>query len=289
MTLKAPSSGPSSILPAAMDEILVHEILNQEQEKDLFLQCGEPGQRDAKSAPAQRLLSANMRLVYSLAKKRVHDSGISIEDLFQEGCIGLMTAFQKFDVTRGFKFSTCAVWWINQNILFSCAKNKSIVYVPPNGANVPLAKHIKDFIASHEKKFGEKPSAKELCAFFQIDFSRLNNALELAALSVEPLDAPFLRETGVSFDPFGDGGAAAIAVEQRVFAADTARILDIALKRLPPRQGRLLELRHGLIDGEQRSLQAVGDDQEFCLTRERIRQIEERALRRLRRILGKPL
>jgi RNA polymerase primary sigma factor len=238
------------------------------------VQAIERGERESNEAK-QLFVQSNLRLVVSIAKKH-QNRGMDILDLIQEGNIGLMTAADKFDWRRGFKFSTYATWWIWQAITRAISVQARTVRLP-----VHVVEVINKFSrAKYEltKELGRKPTPEEIAKRMGISTRKVQE-LMLAAQETLSLDMPVgtdeeshlgdLIENPASLSP------AAVAMD-----ADKKEQACSVLKALSPRDSKIIELRFGLVDGEERTLEEIGKI--FGLTRERIRQIEKKALTTLR-------
>ncbi|MGI6157574.1 MAG: RNA polymerase sigma factor RpoD [Saccharofermentanales bacterium] len=253
-----------------LKEIGKVELLTADEEKELAARM-EAGDWESK----QHLIEANLRLVVSIAK-RYTGRGMHFLDLIQEGNLGLMKAVDKFDYTKGFKFSTYATWWIRQAITRAIADQARTIRIP-----VHMVETINKLIRIQRQlvqELGREPEVEEIAAEMDLTPEKVR---EIMKISQEPvsLEKPIGEEEDSHLGDFIPDEEAPSPADQ---AASTLlkEELTKVLSGLTPREEKVLRLRFGLDDGRTRTLEEVG--LEFDVTRERIRQIEAKALRKLR-------
>ncbi len=253
-----------------LSEIGAEPLLAREEEAELAKRI-----RAGDRAALDRLVAANLRFVVSIAK-RYRNRGVSLADLVNEGNVGLIRAAERFDEGKGVRFVSYAVWWIRQAILQAIAEQSNIVRVPASRA----ATHSQVARSSRRlrQEFGREPTAEELAAELELPIKDVREALTSRQGYVS-LDAPVQGSDDASlaeFIPDKDGADA----DERTQREALKNALDSSLTALPDREQLVLRLYFGLDDGEPRTLEEIG--KELGVTRERVRQLKERALSRLR-------
>jgi RNA polymerase primary sigma factor len=247
-------------------------LLSREDEIEVARRIAEQG-NDAEIAK-QTLITANLRLVVSIAKQYSY-RGMPLPDLVQEGNIGLIRACEKFDWTRGFKFSTYASWWIRQSIVRAIESQTRTIRVPIY--KLELVNKIHYTQRELYQSLGREPTPAEIAVQLQLDVSKVE---EILLLVKEPmsLDTPVGDDTDSTFASFIEDDS--LPSPEAVLVNSTLREqVSAALAELSPREEKVLRMRYGIGEPTQYSLEEIGA--RFFLTRERIRQIEIKALRKL--------
>lgn len=245
-------------------------LLTQEEEVRLALAA-----KQGDAAAAHRLSEANLRLVVSIAK-RYTGRGLSFLDLIQEGNIGLMRAVEKYDPDRGFRFSTYATWWVRQAITRALADQGRTIRIPVHLVDSMSRMHKVQAELLHT--LGREPTTEELAQALELSPERVS---ELIRIGLEPvsLETPVGEEDDVCLQDFLQDESVCLPADQ-AGRMQLHQELTRVLHSLTPREESVLTMRFGLTDGRARTLEEVGSS--FNVTRERIRQIEAKALRKLR-------
>ncbi len=259
----------SSSLELYLQEISKEDMLSPEEEVELAARIHKGDQ-----AALERLIRSNLRFVVSVAKQ-YQGQGLGLIDLINEGNVGLITAAQKFDETRGFKFISYAVWWIRQSILQALADNSRLVRLPLNqiGNVSKVNRFLNRFIQQNERR----PSLDEISEALDIPYEKLNNAILSAGRHVS-MDAPLSDdENGTLVDLLTNQDMP--EPDAKLSEESLQKDVDKVLSTLPERENKVLRMFYG-IRTKQLGLEEIGA--RMNLSRERVRQIKERALAILR-------
>lgn len=255
---------------AYLNSISNHRRLTAEEEKELSMKALS-GNQEA----IDTLVQCNLLLVVSIAKK-YHGCGLPLLDLIQEGNIGLMTAARKYDGTKGFRFSTYATFWIRQAISRALSDQSRTIRIPVN--MVELLSKVKKATAELTQKNGKQPTDREIAKYLDIELDKVQTVMDLAQASTS-LDTPVDEDGETSMgDLIADNGAKNPFADMVKEA--NAQIIATVLDTLSPREAEVLRLRFGINTKKAMTLEEVG--QQLGVTREWIRQIENKAIRKLR-------
>ncbi len=266
---------PYDSIQMYLKEIGQYPLISGNQEKDLAKRI-EKGDQEAKNLLAR----SNLRLVVSIAKKYVGRSpDLTLLDLIQEGNLGLFKAVDKFDWTKGYKFSTYATWWIRQAITRALADQSRTIRVPVHMVET-IAKY-KQVVRRLSQDLGRDPLPEEVAMEMNLDVDKVYN-IEKIDQSTVSLESPVGDDGDDGKSTLGD-----FIADEKILSPDqesSRRIISDQVKEilndLPPKERKILEMRHGLVDGVTHTLEEVG--KEFGVTRERIRQIEAKAHEKIR-------
>ena len=258
-----------------LQEISKISMITPEEETTLAQKIKNLKEPEAGRRALEKLVQANLRFVVSVAKQYQHQ-GLSLSDLINEGNLGLIKAAQRFDETRGFKFISYAVWWIRQSILQALAEQSRIVRLPLNrvGSLNKISKTFSDL----EQKFEREPSPEELAAVLEISAAEVVDTLKISGRHVS-MDAPFVQgEENSLLDVLENDGED--KPDSGLINDSLRKEVQRALSTLTQREADVITLYFGLNGEHAMTLEEIGE--KFNLTRERVRQIKEKAIRRLR-------
>ncbi|MDR0422856.1 MAG: RNA polymerase sigma factor RpoD/SigA [Proteiniphilum sp.] len=266
---KSITNRESASLDKYLQEIGREDLITVEEEVELA-QAIKRGDRQA----LEKLTRANLRFVVSVAKQ-YQNQGLSLPDLINEGNLGLIKAAEKFDETRGFKFISYAVWWIRQSILQALAEQSRIVRLPLNqvGSLNKISKAFQKFEQENERR----PSAEELARELDLSIEKVTDSLKVSGRHIS-MDAPFVEGEDNSLLDVLVNDDAPVA-DRTLINESLQKEIDRALSTLTERESDIIKMFFG-IGCQEMTLEEIGD--KFQLTRERVRQIKEKAIRRLR-------
>jgi len=260
----------SQSLDKYLQEIGKVDLLTPDEEVDLAKRI-----RDGDQLALEKLTKANLRFVVSVAKQ-YQNQGLSLGDLINEGNLGLIKAAQRFDETRGFKFISYAVWWIRQSILQALAEQSRIVRLPLN--RVGSLNKISKTFSELEQKFEREPSPDELAEVLDVTTAEVVDTLKISGRHVS-MDAPFVQgEENSLLDVLENDSEA--SPDSGLMNDSLRKEVQRALSTLTQREADVITLYFGLNGEHAMTLEEIGE--KFNLTRERVRQIKEKAIRRLR-------
>ncbi|ABG59052.1 sigma-70 family RNA polymerase sigma factor [Cytophaga hutchinsonii] len=260
----------SQSLDKYLQEIGKVDLLTPDEEVDLAKRI-----REGDQLALEKLTKANLRFVVSVAKQ-YQNQGLSLGDLINEGNLGLIKAAQRFDETRGFKFISYAVWWIRQSILQALAEQSRIVRLPLN--RVGSLNKISKTFSELEQKYEREPSPDELAEVLEVSTAEVVDTLKISGRHVS-MDAPFVQgEENSLLDVLENSSES--APDSSLMNDSLRREVQRALSTLTQREADVISLYFGLNGEHSMTLEEIGE--KFNLTRERVRQIKEKAIRRLR-------
>jgi RNA polymerase primary sigma factor len=260
----------SQSLDKYLQEIGKVDLLTPDEEIELAISIKKGDQR-----ALEKLVKANLRFVVSVAKQ-YQNQGLSLGDLINEGNLGLIKAAKRFDETRGFKFISYAVWWIRQSILQALAEQSRIVRLPLN--RVGALNKIGKAYSNLEQEFEREPSANELAQELAMDINEVADTLKISGRHVS-MDAPFAQgEDNRLLDVLSNDHQP--SPDFILMSESLKNEIERALSTLTEREAEVIKLYFGLNKEHSLTLEEIGE--KFNLTRERVRQIKEKAIRRLR-------
>ncbi len=266
---KSITNRESASLDKYLQEIGKYELISVEEEVELAQRI-----RKGDEIAVQKLTRANLRFVVSVAKQ-YQNQGLTLPDLINEGNLGLIKAAKKFDETRGFKFISYAVWWIRQSIMQAVNEQSRIVRLPLN--QVSSLSNYKKAVADFEQKNQRAPSPEELSEILDIPIEKIMETMRVSGRHVS-VDAPFAEgEDNTLLDVLENSDS--IAVDNNLLHESLNKEINRAFATLTERERAILKMSFG-IGMQEMTLEEIGE--KFGLTRERVRQIREKAIRRLR-------
>ena len=266
---KSITNRESASLDKYLQEIGREDLITVEEEVELAQRI-----RKGDRVALEKLTRANLRFVVSVAKQ-YQNQGLSLPDLINEGNLGLIKAAEKFDETRGFKFISYAVWWIRQSILQALAEQSRIVRLPLN--QVGSLNKISKAFSKFEQENERRPSPEELAGELDIPVDKISDTLKVSGRHIS-VDAPFVEgEDNSLLDVLVNDDSP--MADRSLVNESLAREIDRALSTLTDREKEIIQMFFG-IGQQEMTLEEIGD--KFGLTRERVRQIKEKAIRRLR-------
>ncbi|MFN8321108.1 MAG: RNA polymerase sigma factor RpoD/SigA [Chitinophagales bacterium] len=268
---KSITSRESASLEKYLQEIGRVEMITAHEEVELAKKI-----REGDTNALEKLTTANLRFVVSVAKQ-YQNQGLTLPDLINEGNLGLIKAAEKFDETRGFKFITYAVWWIRQSILQALAEQARIIHLPQN--KVGSLNRINKAFAQLEQEYEREPTADEIASLLHLELEEIEDTMGLSVIYVS-VDAPFSNDKENSLlDVIED-----VNVEQTdkniVFTESLRSEIEMSLSVLKEKEAEVIKLYFGIGNHNTLSLEEIGN--KYNLTRERVRQIKDKALLKLK-------
>ena len=253
-----------------LQEIGKVELISAEEEVELAQRI-----KQGDKVALEKLTKANLRFVVSVSKQ-YQNQGLSLPDLINEGNLGLIKAAQRFDETRGFKFISYAVWWIRQSILQALAEQSRIVRLPLN--KIGSINKINKAYAKLEQEYEREPNAEEIAEVLEITEAEVKESMKNAGRHIS-MDAPLIQdEDNTMYDVLKSEEAP--TPETELLYESLRKEIDRAISTLTPREADVVRLYFGLNGSHPMTLEEIGE--KFDLTRERVRQIKEKAIRRMK-------
>lgn len=265
-----PSNAVSDSVKLYLNQIANISILTLEQEKELAA-----AYRDGDANAGKQLVEHNLRLVVSIAK-RYRGCGISFLDLIQEGNVGLMKAIEKYDLSRGYRFNTCATWYVRQAISRALSEQSRTIRIP--GHVTDLLSKIKKISISMTQELGRAPTNQELSKALNVDIEKIQTAIDMSQ-ALTSLDTPLGEDEETSIGDLVADYRTENALSKLIEEANQ-EIIQNVFDTLPEREAEVLKLRFGIDSNKPLTLEEVGKI--FGVSRERIRQIETKAMRKMR-------
>ena len=260
-----------NIISIYLKEINNVPLLTREEE-DFYAKRAAEGDTDAR----KKLIMANLRFVVNVAK-RYQNQGLPLQDLISEGNIGLINAIKRYDVNRGYHFISYAVWWIRQSILKAICEKSRMIKLPLNKANelVQIEKIRKELI----KKYGHEPDVHDIAQYLDMDEEHVSTLLNISRELVSLETPVYIEKDSLLLREFIESEKY-LSPDQAIIEKSLQEEINNVLKTLSPKEARVIECRFGLNDKKPMSLKQIGEL--FNLSKERIRQIEKKALKRLK-------
>lgn len=270
---KSITNRESQSLEKYLQEIGKVELINPEEEVKLAVMIKQGSQK-----ALEKLTKANLRFVVSVAKQ-YQNQGLTLSDLINEGNVGLIKAAQRFDETRGFKFISYAVWWIRQSILQALAEQSRIVRLPLN--KVGLTNRISKAYSQLEQEFEREPTAEEIATLLDVETEEVSAALGASARHVS-MDQPFTDGEDVTLIDLMENPNSESTDQNLVFNVSLTQEINRSLSTLTERQKDVIRYFFGIGVDHALSLEDIGE--RYNLTRERVRQIKDKAISKLRTV-----
>lgn len=270
--VKQVTNRDSVSLDKYLHEISKESLIDAQEEVDLAIRirAGDP-------YALEKLTKANLRFVVSVAKQ-YQNQGLTLSDLVNEGNLGLIKAAKKFDETRGFKFISYAVWWIRQSVMQAISEHSRIVRLPHN--KIGAINKVNKTFAELEQKYEREPSINEIAEFLDIDVAEVKDSLKISGRHVS-VDAPIseAENSGSMLDLMSEKNGV-YSPDNELMRESLRNEIERSLATLTDKEAKVLRLYYGINSKEPSTLEEIGE--QFDLTRERVRQIKEKAIRRLK-------